>query len=149
MRRGGEGDRAYVLDLGRRVACDSVSSLRPGIPALVELAYEKLVDFVMGQSHAILIASNGERDLGFLLFLDSLPDEVSLSPQGFIAYMAVEPQARRHGVGSALLREAETVARERGLAFIAMMVTEENRAARELYDRFGFQTERRLLCKAV
>lgn len=149
IRTGDAGDQAFVLDLGKRVAMTSVSTLRPAIQPLVELAYEKLVDFVDHQSHVLLIATDADRRLGFLLLLDTLPDEVTLAPQAFVAYMAVEPDARRRGIGRALLAEAERLARERGLPCIAMMVTEENKAALDLYEKSGFQTERRLLCKKL
>jgi ribosomal protein S18 acetylase RimI-like enzyme len=78
-----------------------------------------------------------------------LPDEVTLEPQAFIAYMAVEPHARRQGVAAALLAGAEAAARERGRTHVALMVTEENDAARELYAQAGYFTERRLLCKIL
>ena len=81
--------------------------------------------------------------------LDTLDDEVSGLPQGFIAYMAVEPSARRTGVARALLAAAEARARERGLPHIALMVTEDNAPARELYAQAGYRTERRLLCKTL
>lgn len=149
IRAGDDGDQDFVLDLGKRVAMTSASSLRPAIEPLVELAYEKLVEFVGHQSHVLLIASDDEKPLGFLLLLDTLPDEVTLAPQAFVAYMAVEPGARRRGIGRALLAEAEKIARERGLPYIAMMVTEENKAALDLYAKSGFQTERRLLCKRL
>ena len=32
---------------------------------------------------------------------------------------------------------------------MALMVTEENAAARALYERAGYRTERRLLCKTL
>jgi ribosomal protein S18 acetylase RimI-like enzyme len=81
--------------------------------------------------------------------LTDLPDEVTGSEQGFVAYMAVEPDARRHGVGKALLTAAEDAARARGLPFVSLMVTESNASARELYAQAGYVTERRLLCKAL
>ena len=56
---------------------------------------------------------------------------------------------RRGGVGSALLERAEDEARKRGAPYMALMVTEENAAARALYERAGYLTERRLLCKAL
>ncbi len=71
--------------------------------------------------------------------------------------MAVLPLAGRHalvtgagrGIGAALAAAAEDEARKRGLSYIALMVTEENRAARDLYERAGYVTERRLLCKIL
>ncbi|MBV8601753.1 MAG: GNAT family N-acetyltransferase [Candidatus Eremiobacteraeota bacterium] len=127
----------------------SVSQFRQAMPALVELAYERLLDLIFNQSHIVLIAQEERRAVGFLLLLDTLPDEVSMAPQAFVAYMAVEEDARRQGIGRALLNAAETVARERGLPTIAMMVTETNLPALELYYSSGYPTERRLLCKEL
>ncbi|MGP6159283.1 MAG: GNAT family N-acetyltransferase [Vulcanimicrobiaceae bacterium] len=139
-----------MLDLGRRTIGDSLSSLRPVPGGAVAASYERLVDFALSQSYVLLIAENAvDGPLGFILLLDRLPDEVTGMPQAFVAYMAVEPDARRHGIGASLLRAAEDVARENGLAHLALMVTEENEAARELYAQAGFTTERRLLCKPL
>jgi ribosomal protein S18 acetylase RimI-like enzyme len=79
----------------------------------------------------------------------AMPDEVTRMPQGFIAYMAVEPSARRYGIGSRLLSAAENEARRRGLPYMGLMVTDDNAAAREMYERAGYLTERRLLCKPL
>ncbi len=128
---------------------DSVSSFRDAIPAMAGASFERLVDFVYAQPHVILIAQDAGKPLGFLLLLDGMPDEVTLAPQAFIAYMAVEPDARRKGIAAALLAEAERIARERNLPAIAMMVTEENGPALRLYERAGFATERRLMCKLL
>lgn len=150
LRRGGRGDRAFVIDLGRRTAPDSVSSLRVTPLALVEASYERLVEFAFDGSYVLFIAEHDlDGPVGFCLMLDTLPDEVSGMPQGFVAYMAVDPAARRHGIARALLAEAEREARERGLPHLALMVTEENAPARELYAQAGYLTERRLLCKPL
>ncbi len=127
----------------------SVASVRPAPETAVRVAFERLCDLVEGQSHAMLIAQRGTTRIGFLLLLDSLPDEVTLMPQGFLAYTAVEPGCRRRGVGSALLAAAEDEARRRGLPYMSLMVTDENVAARALYDDHGYLTERRLLCKPL
>jgi ribosomal protein S18 acetylase RimI-like enzyme len=149
VRTGDDRDRAFIIDLGGRTVMDSVSSLRDAMEPMARVSFERLVEYVYSQPHVILIAQDGSQRLGFLLLLDALPDEVALTPQAFVAYMAVEPAARRHGVASALLAEAERIARERNLPCLAMMVTEENAPARALYDRAGFRTERRLLCKPL
>jgi ribosomal protein S18 acetylase RimI-like enzyme len=150
VRAGTRGaDEAFVADLARRTVRSSVSPLRPAPEPLVAGALERLLETVAGQSHRTLIAEcDGER-AGFALLLDELPDDVTAMPQGFIAYMAVEPSVRRHGVGSALLGAAENEARRCGLLYMALMVSEENAAALALYERAGYVTERRLLCKAL
>lgn len=150
LRHGTRRDHAFVLDLGRRTAADSVSALRDAPREQIETSYERLVEFVTDRSHVLLIAeSDLEGPLGFLLMLDDVPDEVTGLPQAFVAYMAVEPEVRRRGVAARLLGAAEDAAHVRGLPNLALMVTEDNVAARELYAQAGFATERRLLCKRL
>jgi ribosomal protein S18 acetylase RimI-like enzyme len=150
LRRGGAEDRDFVVDLGRRSSAVSVSPLRSAPQALVEASYEHLVDFSLNRDHVLIVAEDAlEGPLGFLLLLVDLPDEVTGLPQAFIAYMAVEPHARRRGIAAKLLAGAEEAARERGLSHLALMVTEDNGPARELYAQAGYSTERRLLCKAL
>jgi ribosomal-protein-alanine N-acetyltransferase len=149
VRHGDDRDRAFVRDLGERTVMDSVPSTRDAIPAMARLSFERLLEYVYTQSHVIIIAEENGTKLGFLILLDTMPDEVTLAPQAFIAYMAVEPGARRRGIGSALLEAAQEAARERNLPTLAMMVTEENAPARRLYEQAGFGTERRLLCKRM
>ncbi len=150
MRRGAAADRAFVLDLGSRTSIDSVSSLRAAPEAFVRGSFEQLVAYAFARSYVLEIAETAlDGPVGFVLMLNDLPDEVTGMPQGFIAYMAVEPEARRHGVGRQLLLAAEEQARARGLPVVALMVTEDNVAARELYAQAGYRTERRLLCKTL
>jgi ribosomal protein S18 acetylase RimI-like enzyme len=149
VRPGRAGDRPFVEDLGERTMRDSVASFRYYNEALVNASYAGLLDFVFTQSHALFVAEKDGERAGFVLMLDSMPDEVTRMPQAFIAYMAVEPSARRTGIGTRLLEAAEEAARQRGLPYMGLMVTEENEAARQLYERAGFLTERRLLCKPL
>jgi ribosomal protein S18 acetylase RimI-like enzyme len=116
---------------------------------MLQASYEGLLDFVFRQSHVLFIAEHEGKRAGFILMLDSMPDEVTRMPQGFIAYMAVEPSVRGGGIGSRLLAAAEDEARRRGLPYVGLMVTEDNAAARAMYERAGYLTERRLLCKPL
>jgi ribosomal protein S18 acetylase RimI-like enzyme len=147
IRLGTSSDRAFVLDLGRRTIESSGSAVRLESRNTLEEGYERLADFIFRRSHVMLIAESAMEKLGFLALLTDIPDEVSNAPQAFIAYMAVEPHIRRHGVGKRLLDEAERLARERDLPALALMVTEGNELARALYAQSGFATERRLLVK--
>jgi ribosomal protein S18 acetylase RimI-like enzyme len=149
VRPGTDADRAYVNDLGRRTVMDSVAAFRPATERQVFRALDRLYESIAAQSHQMLIVEcDGER-AGFLFFLDELPDEVTALPQGFIAYMAVEPERRGRGVASVLLSAAEDKARQRGLPYMSLMVTEDNAPARELYERRGYLTERRLMSKPL
>ena len=149
IRHGRSEDRAFVTDLGKRTMGDSVAKFRYVNEAMLEASYDGLLDFVFRQSHVLLVADDTGKRVGFVLMLDSMPDEVTRMPQGFIAYMAVEPSHRGRGIGSRLLAAAEDEARRRGLPYMGLMVTEDNAAARALYGRAGYLTERQLLCKPL
>ena len=149
IRRGTVRDRAFVIDLGRRVSPASVSSLRVALPPLVEGAYERLVEYVIAREHDVLIADAAGVAAGFALLIYDLPDEITLTEQAFIAYMAVEPAWQRRGVARILLGRIEEEARKRGLPYLSLMVTEDNAAARALYGAAGFTTERRMMTKAL
>lgn len=150
LRPGTAHDRPFVLDLGRRTVADSVSALRSAPLPFAEASYAHLVEYAFDRSHVLLVAESAlDGSLGFLLMVDDMPDEVTATPQGFIAYMAVEPDARRRGIAARLLAAAEDAARRRALPVMALMVTEENAAARELYAQAGYATERRLLSKSL
>lgn len=142
-------DRPFVEELGARTLGASVATMRPAPEAMVRVSYERLLDLVYRQSHVGFVAERAGERIGFVLMLDQLPDEVTSLPQGFVAYMAVEPAARRRGAARALLAAAEDEAKRRSLPYMALMVTEENAAARALYEDAGYRTERRLLCKVL
>ena len=149
IREGTAADHPFVRELGSSTMTDSVASFRRYVPALLEASYESLLDYSFAQSHALFIAERAGSRAGFLLLLDSLPDEVTRMPQAFVVYMAVEPSARRNGIGKHLLAAAEQWARARKLPYVGLMVTEENDAARRLYESAGYLIERRLLCKPL
>jgi RimJ/RimL family protein N-acetyltransferase len=58
--------------------------------------------------------------------------------------MAVAPDWRRSGVGTALMAEAIRWGRSVGVEKLALSVYPDNEAARRLYAKFGFQEEGRL-----
>jgi ribosomal protein S18 acetylase RimI-like enzyme len=149
IRRGNARDRGFVLDLGRRVAATSVSPLRIALEPLVEGAYERLVEYVFAREHEVLVADVDGAAAGFALLIYDLPDEITLTEQTFIAYMAVEPALQRRGIGRALMERIEENARGRGTPYLSLMVTEENDAARALYAAAGFSTERRMMTKPL
>jgi ribosomal protein S18 acetylase RimI-like enzyme len=149
VRNGTPQDRSYVIDLARRTVVDSVAAFRPAAERQLFRALDRLFESIAVQSHETMIVEYDGKRAGFLLFLDELPDEVTALPQGFIAYMAVEPMLRKCGLGSALLAAAEDAARKRGLPYMSLMVTEDNAPARELYERRGYLTERRLMSKPL
>lgn len=150
IRPGARADRGFVEELGKHTLPDSVAAFRVATPApMLDVAFERLLRFVYDQDHGFFIAEIEGRRAGFVLTIEAMPDEVTLIPQAFVAYMAVDPSFRRAGVAAALLAHAEEAARALGMPYMALMVTEENQAARRLYESAGYFTERRLLCKIL
>jgi len=149
VRRGDAGDRDFVRDLGRRSATTSVSAVRVARYDDVLESFDRLTDFVYGRRHDVLIAEEHGERVGFLLLLYDIPDEVTLAEQAFVAYTAVEPSARGRGVGRALIDAVDDCAREHGLRYVCLMVTDENAPARALYEHAGFITERRMMTKPL
>ena len=56
----------------------------------------------------------------------------------YVDALATAPEHRRRGVATALLEDAERLARGAGLKGVALDTGIENRAARALYERYGF-----------
>jgi ribosomal protein S18 acetylase RimI-like enzyme len=149
IRHATRADRAFIEALGQRTVMSSVSTLRHPDPAAVLENFDRLLVYLDRQVHTALIAEAEGVPVGFMLVVESLPDEVTGEDQAFIAYTAVEPDRQGAGIGAALLAWAEDEARRRGAPYMSLMVTEENAAARALYERAGYRTERRLLCKTL
>ncbi|TQO20451.1 ribosomal-protein-alanine N-acetyltransferase [Rhodoglobus vestalii] len=62
------------------------------------------------------------------------------STQADIQTIAVEPNARRHGVGRALMNALMVEARTRGAGELFLEVRADNPAAQRLYDSLGFES---------
>ncbi len=58
--------------------------------------------------------------------------------EGHITNVAVDPEARRKGIGAALMSTLVAFAKEHTLAFLTLEVREGNNAAIRLYEQFGF-----------
>ena len=105
---------------------------------------------MLAREHDILVAEVDGAPEGFALLIYDLPDEITLTEQAFIAYMAVEPAWQRRGIGAPAAGEHRgSSARKRGLPYLSLMVTEDNAPARALYAAAGFATERRMMTKAL
>lgn len=64
--------------------------------------------------------------------------------RGWLYRMAVQPGARRRGVGQALTRAAEAALRERGCAKINLQTHATNAAAGAFWQRMGYAVEARV-----
>ncbi len=161
MRRTGErvapGDRRRALAESDRVlsrrpvprtpAKRSVT-VRPArlsdVPALVELEYQcfdsdrlhrRQFRYMLTRARAILLLAEREDGLiGYVLVL--LRRGTSMAR---VYSMAVDPAARRQGLGRHLLEQAERAARDQGVAYMRLEVRSDNPPALALYRREGYR----------
>ena len=63
--------------------------------------------------------------------------------EGYIANVAVYPEARRKGVGEKLIDRVFALASDQKLSFVSLEVRESNTPAISLYEKKGFKTEGR------
>jgi GNAT superfamily N-acetyltransferase len=114
---------------------------------------EYLLQSLTGDQAAIFLADDpaGEAVGLVHLFERTAPELPFLTPRRYavIEALIVLPEVQRHGIGAALLRQAEAWALERGIGQIELGVWEFNATAQRLYERMGYATVRRTLHKQL
>lgn len=149
IRTAHEGDCEFITGLVPSLlefgspSWDDAAALAPGFRAV-------LVAAVLAQNpqSAVLVAegADGAR-LGFIS-LKMSQDAVGTA-RGHVADVAVAADARRTGVGTALMRAAEAWARDRGLPALSLDVWSTNERALTFYRRLGYNTESLCLVKRL
>ena len=84
------------------------------------------------KSAALLVAEEGGTVMGYALLRIR-------GRQGHLESLAVDPPARRLGLGRALLRTSEQVVLERGALHMRLEIREDNPAALALYQSLGYR----------
>jgi ribosomal protein S18 acetylase RimI-like enzyme len=124
-------------------AWEDADALAPGFRAL-------LVDAVRAQDPraAVLIAEAADgTPLGFISL--KVAGDVGGAERGRVADLAVRDDARRMGVGQALMQAGEAWARERGLPVLSLDVWSTNQPAQAFYQALGYRPESLCLIKAL
>ena len=94
---------------------------------------EQLRSELPDERHEFLTAvSEGGEVLGYIGIMTVLDE-------GYISNVAVAPEARRRGIGRALVREMLRRAGERRLSFVTLEVRAHNKSAIALYSKEGFR----------
>ena len=110
----------------------------PQLEALEERCFslpwtrEQLKSQLPDAMHVFLLAVEGERLLGYVGMMFVLDE-------GYISNVAVLPEARRQGIGDALIQTLRARADVLGLSFVTLEVRESNAPAIALYQKHGFQ----------
>jgi GNAT superfamily N-acetyltransferase len=99
----------------------------------------------------ILIADVDDRTAGFVCLASSThnaaPDDPA--PFAWVYDIFVKPPCRRRRVATALMKAAETFARDRGALTLRLAVLARNQPAREFYRQHGFSDYTHVLTKAL
>jgi ribosomal protein S18 acetylase RimI-like enzyme len=103
----------------------------PGPDALADRVRELLA----GDDFIVLLAGGEPRGLAVLRFRPSIWTE---GLECYLAELYVQPEHRRRGLGFALMIATLDVARAQGADYIEVATSEDDVAARALYERFGF-----------
>jgi ribosomal protein S18 acetylase RimI-like enzyme len=83
------------------------------------------------------------------LWLGNSIDQVQGDRHTHIFLLYVIPEKRRQGIGTALVRYAESWARARGDRKLGLQVFLANQTALKLYRKLGFQTQSLLMTKSL
>jgi GNAT superfamily N-acetyltransferase len=99
-----------------------------------------LEDRLRGGQSTILLAEQRERAVGFVQLYPSF-SSLAIAPIWVLNDLFVAPQARRHGVGRALMQAAREFARDSGAVRIILETGQANLAAQTLYETLGYRCE--------
>lgn len=113
---------------------------RAAIPVRTEDFFKGYLD--NDRAH-IFVAESGAQLLGLVEFHVVVKPErpiTFLRTYVFVDSLAVQQQARRHGVGQALMTAVHEWAHERGLSEIELNVHEFNQSAIKFYAKLGYTT---------
>jgi GNAT superfamily N-acetyltransferase len=142
-------DRTFVLETAARLAAFGPPAWRTA-EDLIEGEARTLRDFFESPDDGsrLVIAEAGDRRLGFAL-LEELRDYFTLERHGHIGILAVTEDAEGRGAGGALIRAAESWARERGYRTLTLNVFSGNSHARDVYEHLGFEPDTIKYIKAL
>lgn len=112
-------------------------SAQLGYPAAVGDIESRLRKLLASPSHAVLVAANADGRLdGFVAVEHRLI--IEYGERGELAALVVDAQARRGGVGRALVGAAERWAAERGLSEIAVRSNALRPESHPFYESIGY-----------
>lgn len=120
------------------IICDAASADLDAIEVLerecfsVPWTRSQLASQLPDEGHVFLLAKASGAVIGYVGMMYVIDE-------GYISNVAVAADARRRGVGGALVAELLSRARELGLAFVTLEVRRGNLAAIALYSKLGFR----------
>ena len=113
----------------------SVSFMHPLTRDRAVAFWRRVAQGVAAGERALLVAEDGQGPCGTVQLIFNLPE--NQPHRADLAKMLVHRRARRQGLGAALLREAETTARQCGKTLLVLDAVTGGDAER-LYERLGW-----------
>jgi GNAT superfamily N-acetyltransferase len=135
-------DAEFILALVPQLLAFGPPSWRD-IEQMLETDTLTIVRSLRGESDraTVFVAEDHTGKLLGFIHLCGETDYYTRAECGHIADIVVAPEARGCGVGEAFLAAGEAWARDRGYSLLTLNVFLENRHARALYERTGFNAE--------
>jgi len=110
-----------------------------------KLDQKRFKSLLKDKNTPILVAEMDGGVIGYAMLRIITPQNPVQVPRNYlwVEDLCVDENARKQGVGKALMTAAAELARERGLSAIELNVWECNEVARAFYGRLGYTTQRR------
>ena len=105
-----------------------------------QVVADRVRELMGSEDFAVLLAGSGPNGLAVLRFRPSIYSEAL---ECYLAELYVQPSHRGRGLGRALLEATVDLAREHGADFMDLGTSEDDVAARALYERMGFTNRER------
>jgi ribosomal protein S18 acetylase RimI-like enzyme len=83
------------------------------------------------------------------LWMGNATDQIRGDRHAYIFLLYVNPVHRRQGIGAALMKQAEDLARQRGDRQIGLQVFQQNQPALNLYEKLGYAVQSLWLTKPL
>ena len=136
-----EEDMEYMTSCVRRSVEQSVDEIERDmsdlwIESILNIARSSMLERRMDDEMFVLKRMDGS--YAGSLWLGTSADQFTCEITGYILGIFVEPEFRRKGIGSALLRYAEDWCRERGFLSRTLNVGWQNESARSFYESHGY-----------
>lgn len=127
--------------------CRLRQALWPGEPDEHEEEIARFFAGLANEPQAVIVAEREGEILGFAeLSLRTYAEGCSSSPVGYLEGWYVVPEARRQGVGGALVQAAERWAKEKGCTEFASDTELENAVSAEAHRALGFEEVEIIRC---
>lgn len=137
-------DRAAVIGLVHQLNLfeDGISGDRAGDIKAAEACLDADLKRVAHDGGAVVVAADGDEVVAMMCFVLEQPQpylKAEIARVAWVSELVVDERYRGQGIGTALLEEAERLARAHGVTRLMIGAIVGNHVARKAYERFGFR----------